>query len=106
MHANRFDLWELANRVRNGDSAAAVMFLSELERQIMRMIRRQVRSGRAASEVDQRIAAAIGQLLGNDVRQLSVNRTVLLEEATHRICLATLEAIRSSRNGMETIPDP
>jgi hypothetical protein len=105
MGTNRFDLWQLADRIQHGDSAATGMFLRELERQISRMVRRQIRSGSTRSEVDQRIAAAMGQLRGEIPCFAPVDPHQLIEQATRRICRATLEAVRSNCNAMETVID-
>jgi hypothetical protein len=105
MGTNRFDLWQLAARIQNGDTTATGVFLSELERQISRMIRRQVRLGSTRSEVDLRIAAEMGQLLGEYPHAFSVDRDELIQKATQRICRATLEAVRSNRYALETIID-
>ena len=105
MRSQSFDPWRLAMRIRNGDAEASREFLEEIQRQIGRLIRQRIRRGRAASEVDRRIAAAMGQLFDEDPRRLPRDDEGLLKEATGRISQAALEAILGDRCARETVCD-
>lgn len=103
MNANRFDLWQLAARIRNGDDRASGEFLSELQRQLSRMIRRHMRQGQLPSDVGQWVAVVMGQRLDDMHCATPAERDSFIEEASQRICSATLQAVRISSPAAETV---
>jgi hypothetical protein len=103
MSANRFDLWQLAARIRNGDDRASGEFLSELQRQLSRMIRRHVRLGQMPSDVGQWVAVVMGQRLDDIGSATPTERDSFIEEAAQRICCATLQAVRMASPATETV---
>ena len=103
MRGVRFKLRDLASRIRHGDRAAAAEFKVEFERHLARMIRRLIRSGRATSEVDRHIAAAIGGMRGNDWWPVTSNSAGLTDAVCQQLCRATLATIQSGGHLKETV---
>jgi hypothetical protein len=108
MSAERNGLRELALRVNRGDSAAAAEFVQIVEPQVVRMVRRAVRTGNSASALARRIIAETVHLMFREAGP-AVDQDALIAEITRRICRSAADGLRpgwhDERNCLETVPD-
>jgi hypothetical protein len=104
MKSDRPSLQVLAARIQAGDSVAAAQFLEEVRPQLIRIIRRVIRTGETGSAISRRITDEVRSSAATPLASVS---GAVLNEISSRIGRATIEGIRSgqadSRNILETV---
>ena len=93
------ELQRLADRVRQDDSRAATALRKELQTQMIRMVRRVVRTGKADSPLSRRILAEAGPLSLDMLGLPAEERERHIARVARHLCESVMNKLRPSPGG-------
>lgn len=101
MQDNAKHLCDLAQRVGQGDGAAAGLLVGELEPRLTFIVRRVMRTRAPTSVLAQRILSEAGRLTGDQ----PVQSEELIAQVARNISVALVDRLRGDADGWATLRD-